>query len=228
MDGLVGAAAGGLGAGASALLGNSARLAATNPFVRELAINGAESVVSGGVERGLTGGSVFNPRALATDLLTGGVVHAPAGRVGPDDVTNDLVDVYRFHNAADPQTLRSRLSAEPAARQDLYHWALANDPDLFAEMIEDHANGFTTHSPFVSVTTDPAAAAATTDPGLHTIINGFPGPADHRAPDLSHFQVPRSRLHQPEFPLSHREGELLFYGDDLADHLVGTVPNPFP
>jgi hypothetical protein len=43
---------------------SSARLAATNPFARELLINGVESVVSGGVERGLTGGDIFNPRAL--------------------------------------------------------------------------------------------------------------------------------------------------------------------
>jgi RHS repeat-associated protein len=83
-DGLVGAAAGGLGAGAAAVATSSARLAATNPLARELLINGAESVVGGGVERGLTGGDIFNPRALATDLLTGGAAPAPGAGLGRD------------------------------------------------------------------------------------------------------------------------------------------------
>ena len=81
-DGLVGAAAGGLGAGAAAAVSSSGRLAATNPFVRELLVNGAESVVGGGVERAATGGDIFNPRALATDLLTGGAAPAPGGSLG--------------------------------------------------------------------------------------------------------------------------------------------------
>jgi RHS repeat-associated protein len=81
-DGLVGAAAGGLGAGAAAAATSSARLAATNPLARELLINGVESVVSGGVERAATGGDIFNPRALATDLLTGGAAPAPGNRLG--------------------------------------------------------------------------------------------------------------------------------------------------
>ena len=54
VDGLIGAAAGpGSGAGAAAALSSSARLAATNPFVREMVVNGVETVVSGGVERAL-------------------------------------------------------------------------------------------------------------------------------------------------------------------------------
>jgi RHS repeat-associated protein len=85
VDGLVGAASGGLGAGAATAMTSSARLAATNPFARELLINGVESVVSGGVERGLTGGDIFNPRALASDLLTGGAAPAPGGRLGTPD-----------------------------------------------------------------------------------------------------------------------------------------------
>jgi hypothetical protein len=83
-DGLIGAAAGGLGAGAAAAVTSSGRLAATNPFARELLINGAESVVGGGVERAATGGDLFNPRALATDLLTGGAAPAPGGGLGRD------------------------------------------------------------------------------------------------------------------------------------------------
>ncbi|MEU8242709.1 RHS repeat-associated core domain-containing protein [Actinoplanes missouriensis] len=224
-DALIGAAAGGVGAGTVAALSSSTRLAATNPFVRELVVNGAESVVSGGIDRGLTGGDIFNPRALTADLLGGGVLHSPAALRSP--APGELVDVWRFHNAADPQTLRSRLSAEPPHTQRLYEWALENDPTLFPQMREEHATGFYTHSPFVSVTDNPAAAAATTDPGLSTIINGFPGPSYMQAPDMSYFRVPSDRLHRPDFELSHQEGELVFYGDDLADFLVETRPNPY-
>jgi hypothetical protein len=78
---------------------SSARLAATNPFARELLINGVESVVSGGVERGLTGGDIFNPRALASDLLTGGAAPAPGGSLGaPTRLGPELpegVQIYR-------------------------------------------------------------------------------------------------------------------------------------
>jgi RHS repeat-associated protein len=81
-DGLVGAAAGGLGGAATTALSSSARLAATNPLVRELVINGAEAVVGGAVERGLTGGDMLSPRAIANDLLTVGAAPAPGARLG--------------------------------------------------------------------------------------------------------------------------------------------------
>ncbi|WP_160165992.1 RHS repeat-associated core domain-containing protein [Actinoplanes sp. OR16] len=83
-DALVGALTGAAGAGTVAALGSTAKLAATNPFVRELALNSAESLVSGSVERGLTGGPVFSPKALAADLLTGGAVPAPGNKLGAD------------------------------------------------------------------------------------------------------------------------------------------------
>jgi hypothetical protein len=232
-DGLVGAAAGGVGAGVTAAAASSARLAATNPFARELIINGAESVVSGGVERGLTGGDIFNPRALAADLLTGGAANAPggalgaAGRGGPDD----LVTVYRFHTASDPTTLMPNLSRDPQDFQDYMNaqYDGPNGPQRLADMVEEHARGYTRHSPFVSVTTDPDAAARTTDPQLSTIINGEPGVAGfQRAPDLSTFQVPRSTLFTPTNPLSVSEQESLFRGNNLADYRVETVPNPYP
>jgi RHS repeat-associated protein len=98
-DALVGAVTGAAGAGAVAALGSTARLAATSPFVRELALNGAESLISGGVERGLTGGNVFNPRALATDLLTGGAVPAPAGGLGAPTRLADPLEEVRIHSS---------------------------------------------------------------------------------------------------------------------------------
>ncbi|WP_229076642.1 DUF6531 domain-containing protein [Actinoplanes sp. DH11] len=227
-DALLGAAAGGVGAGTVAALGSSARLAATNPFVREMVVNGAESVVTGGLDRGLTGGDIFSPKALTQDLLAGGVIRAPGARVGASPPVDDgLVDVWRFHTAADPESLRSILSREPPEVQERVLKTFATDPEAFREMIENHANGIKANSPFLSVTTDPAAAARTTDPDLRGIIVGDAYGSQRRAPDLSHFQVPRDRLYQPNFELSHLEGELLYYGDDLADLKLSTRPNPY-
>lgn len=103
-DGLIGAAAGGLGAAAAVT--SSARLAATNPLARELLINGAESVVSGGVERAATGGDLLNPRALATDLLTGGAAPAPGSALGAPTRTGDplpLDDLHVYSRGAVPE-----------------------------------------------------------------------------------------------------------------------------
>jgi hypothetical protein len=232
-DGLIGAASGGAGAGATAALSTSARLAATNPFARELLINGVDSVVSGGIERGMTGGDIFNPRALATDLLTGGAAPAPGAHLGGDPLgeAEDLVKVYRFHTAADPESLRPNLSRDPIDYQDFRNAKFdgPNGQQELAEAVEIHAGGDTRHSPFVSVTTDHAAAARTTDDQLGTIINGTPGlPGFKQAPDLSTFHVPRSTLYTPTNPLSTSEQELLFRGDNLADYRVDTVPNPYP
>jgi hypothetical protein len=189
-----------------------------------------ESVVSGGLERGLTGGDIFNPRALATDLLTGGAAPAPGGRLGADQA-DDLVTVYRFHTAADPESLRPNLSRDPLDYQDYVNRQFEgpDGPARLADAVEQHARGNTRHSPFLSVTTDPDAAARTTDPQLGTIINGTPGyPGFQQAPDLSTFQVPRSSLHAPTNALSASERELLYRGNDLADYRVDTVPNPYP
>ncbi|HET6532862.1 MAG TPA: DUF6531 domain-containing protein [Actinoplanes sp.] len=233
VDGLVGAAAGGLGAGVTAAMTSSARLAATNPFARELLINGAESVVSGGVERGLTGGDIFNPRALATDLLTGGTAPAPGARLGgtPAGEADDLVTVYRFHTASEPGSLMPSLTRDPPEFQDYINRQFEgpDGPRRLAEAVEQHARGDTRHSPFLSVTSDPDAAARTTDPQLSTIINGTPGVEGFaQAPDLSTFHVPRSTLYAPTNPLSQSEQELLFRGNNLADYRVSTVPNPYP
>ncbi len=88
--------------------------------------------------------------------------------------------------------------------------------------------GFVENSPFVSLTNDPVAAAASTDPWLRTIATGEPGlPGVARAPNLSEFSVPASRLIPPSNALSISEGEYLFTGDDLINYLVETRANPF-
>jgi hypothetical protein len=139
--------------------------------------------------------------------------------------------VYRFHTAADPETLRPNLSRDSLDYQDFRNekYAGPTGPQELAEAVEIHAGGDTRHSPFVSVTTDHAAAARTTDDQLGTIINGTPGLEGYeQAPDLSTFHVPSSRLHTPVNRLSTSEQELLFRGDDLADFQVDTMPNPYP
>jgi RHS repeat-associated protein len=81
-DGAIGLVTGGVGSGVATALGSSARLAATNPVVRQMVIRGGESVASGMADRGLHGDNPFDPRGLGTDLLTGGAPAVPGGRLG--------------------------------------------------------------------------------------------------------------------------------------------------
>jgi hypothetical protein len=166
---------------------------------------------------------------LATDLLTGGAAPAPGGGLGAGRADADMVDVYRFHTATDPSTLRSPLAREDAATQaaERAQW---DTPELLAQRARLHMEGYTDYSPFVSLTTDPNAAANSPDDWLRTIATGEPGfPNTQRAPDLSTFRVPRSRLIQPDADneLSLLEGEVLWHGEDLADFRVNTKPNPY-
>ncbi|WP_433824948.1 DUF6531 domain-containing protein [Actinoplanes sp. CA-015351] len=117
-DALVGAVTGAAGAGTVAALGSTARLAATNPFARELVLNGAETLVSGGFERGLTGGDVFNPRAIATDLLTGGAAPAPAGGLGATTRQADPLDEVRIHSSTDSPSHPELNRREPVLSVD--------------------------------------------------------------------------------------------------------------
>jgi hypothetical protein len=50
---------------------------------------------------------------------------------------------------------------------------------------------------------------------------------DARAPNLSEFNFPVSRLIAPSNALSISEGEYLFQGDNLINYLVKTLANPF-
>lgn len=68
------------------------------------------------------------------------------------------------------------------------------------------------------------------DPWLRTIATGDPGVNGvARAPHLSEFSVPPDRLIAPssDNALSLSEGEFLWQGNDLADFLVETRPNPY-
>ena len=81
--GAVGVASGGLGAGAAAAVSSTARVAAMSPLARTVVINGADAVIGGAADRGLSGGNIFNPRAMATDLLTVGAAPAVSNGLGP-------------------------------------------------------------------------------------------------------------------------------------------------
>lgn len=232
VDGVVGA----VGGGVVGALGKTARMAAMNPAVREAVLSGAEAVVSGGVERGLTGGDIFNPKALASDLLSGGVLRSPAGKLGADQVpTDEMVRVYRFHTASDPSTLRSALDREPPAVQAAIR-AQLDTPEKIYDRAQRHMGGDTGQSPFVSLLLDPQKGAATSDDWLRKIITGHPkhlaGLGDdvvRQAPDMSTFEVPKSRLigPAPDNFLSRNETEVVWHGEDLADYKVDTVRNPW-
>ncbi|MBB2943572.1 RHS repeat-associated protein [Actinoplanes lutulentus] len=225
---LIGAATGAAGAGTAAAVGGSFRLAGTNPFVRELVVNGAESIVSGGIDRGLTGGNVFSPKALASDLLSGGVIRSPGAR----DAAEGMTHLWRFHTLADPQSLRPSLTLDSIEDQKYVMDVTTASRENYLGRAESHAAGSNQHSPFLSLTTDPHLAAASPEPQLSTIATGFPGHSNvGRAPDLSLFRVPNEMIVHPQNELSRMEGEVLFDGMDgrnLADYMVSTQPNPFP
>lgn len=134
--------------------------------------------------------------------------------------------VYRFHGP-EPETLvpRHKPSAEELGE-------LLSDPPLAQLRATLHATGFAGYrdaSPFVSVTTDPAAAAATDEPWLKTIATGEPGyEGAARAPLLSEFRVPSARVYPklPNLGLKD-EKELLYLGPGLDKYLVRTIPNPY-
>jgi RHS repeat-associated protein len=161
---------------------------------------------------------VGNPLVLSDPL---GLKGAP----GEDDWTT----AYRFHDAADPNTLLPALnSADPATQAKVLNDL--QDPVLRRFMADSQMGGGTAESPFVSLTTDPAGAASTTDGWLRTIATGQPGHQNAElAPNLSEFRVPTSRLiyPQPTNTLSRSEGEVLWQGNDLGQYLVKTVPNPY-
>jgi hypothetical protein len=79
--------------------------------------------------------------------------------------------------------------------------------------------GFTEKSPFVSLAGDIDRAATASDPWLRGITTS--------SPDLAVLDVPGGRLVIPQIATSTGEAEMLYLGDDLADHLVEWVPNPY-
>jgi RHS repeat-associated protein len=166
-----------------------------------------------------------NPHAYVSNPH---VLVDPLG-LDPASASGDYRTVYRFHDASDPSSLLPRLASADPATQAAVQAQLQTPADI-ARMAEAHMQGLVSNSPFVSVTDNAAAAAASTDPWLRTIATGKPGvPGVAQAPDLSEFSVPSSRLIAPALTntLSISEGEFVFLGNDLHNFLVRTIKNPF-
>ncbi|MEA2245035.1 MAG: hypothetical protein QOD24_4591, partial [Solirubrobacteraceae bacterium] len=101
--GVIGAGAGGLGAGAGMVVGGTGRIATSAPWIRGAVAGGTENVVGGAATRGLYGGDPFDPRGMATDLLTGGAAGAVGGHLGSRTI---------FPATADEMT--ARLGVQPS------------------------------------------------------------------------------------------------------------------
>jgi hypothetical protein len=80
--------------------------------------------------------------------------------------------------------LQSRFATAPSALQAQIRNQV-QAPGGVTRLARARMEGFVNGSPFVSVTNDPAAAAASTDPWMQSIARG--------APHLSEFRVPSSR-----------------------------------
>jgi RHS repeat-associated protein len=168
-----------------------------------------------------------NPHTYVPNPL---VLADPFG-LNPGDTSggDGWTTVYRFHTAADPNTLLPNMYSSDLLTQAKIMENL-QDPGMLRFMADSHMGGSTVDSPFISVTTDPALAAQSSDGWLRTIATGQPGTAGAKlAPDLSEFRVPVTRLIEPAptNTLSISEGERLWLGPDLNQYLVRTIPNPF-
>jgi RHS repeat-associated protein len=130
--GLIGGAAGGLGAGGGLLVGSSGRVAAASPFLRGAVTGGVTNLVGGAANRGLNGDDIFDPAGMATDVLLGGVTGGVAGRVGaraltsnrPYQIGNLPPDQIGSTNAVGQITIRpglSRLDFEETLRHETVH-----------------------------------------------------------------------------------------------------------
>ncbi len=172
------------------------------------------SVISAGV-------GVLAP--LASDAARASTVVAPLTKVAVAE--EQTIAVHRFADITDMQTLLPRAAAtEQGAAEVAAH---LDDTAWLAVRAEQHSQGFVANSPFVSVGTDPAKLATSTDPWLRTIATGSPGaPGVQRAPFILTFEVPASRLISPQNTLAVSETEKLFVGGDLPRFLVGAKPNP--
>ncbi|HEV7805726.1 MAG TPA: HYD1 signature containing ADP-ribosyltransferase family protein [Solirubrobacteraceae bacterium] len=104
VDGVLGAVTGGAGAG----------------LVRRAAFEGGASLASGMADRGLHGENPFDPRGLATDLLTAGVAVAPGGRLGastravPLGGADEAATLFHYTDEAGMQGIRESGEIRPS------------------------------------------------------------------------------------------------------------------
>lgn len=136
------------------------------------------------------------------------------------------LNLFRFHDADRPGTLDPPVTDEgdPRVLDERIREFLGARPGYQRYMMENHAGGSLDssdyrRSPFVSMTTDPEAAARTRDRWLQEIVRN--------APNLSRFAVPEENVFNPStIELSQEEGERLILGSARL-YRVETQPNPF-
>jgi RHS repeat-associated protein len=154
-------------------------------------------------------------------------VHNPTARIDPlglapyaPDAPAGTVRAYRWGDRTDPGALLPNLAKHGTeSDREVHLLQLGRDANYLRWRAKRHAVGFTEKSPFVSVAGDADRAAVAEDPWLRDIAT--------RSPDLAVLDVPGDRLVIPQIATSSRETEMLYLGDDLPDHLVGWVPNPY-
>ena len=156
---------------------------------------------------------VANPLRAADPL---GLDPQDSVQDSPSD--NNITTVYRYGDRTNPYELQPKLASAPADVQAKVASDM-QDPAWAAQRAEDHMQGDTVNTPFISVAGDYHAAAATTDPWLHDITR--------QVPDMATFRVPTDRLVMPNNPLSISETEMLFNGNDLSNYLVKWDSNPY-
>ncbi len=201
VDGLIGAATGGAGAGAAVALTNSARVAAMSPLARGLALNGADAVVGGMAERGMGGGNIFNPRAMATDLLTGGAAPSVAGDLG-DDVARIADD------------------AAPSPRY-VYRGGSATDANLTPRPGVDDS-GLSTYDTIEGATRNPGDKAQVIDTTRLHSLEAHPD-----APPPGHVSIrPPDTSEIPDWAATRGTDEVHPYTQEIRDAIVGVERRP--
>jgi hypothetical protein len=132
------------------------------------------------------------------------------------------IRVFRFCDRNNPDDLIPNLWRNGTEADIRRVTGLARFPEGMRQLAELHVQGVDGRlrlSPFVSVTSDPQVASRTRDGLLREIIR--------TSPERAEFDVPRDLLHTPQGLLATDAAEMLYLGNDLADHLVRWERNPY-
>ncbi|SDT81219.1 polymorphic toxin-type HINT domain-containing protein [Actinoplanes derwentensis] len=129
-----------------------------------------------------------------------------------------FVDVYRFADRNDPDSVRPVLKGDTATAM---FEVFKGNPEFKKDIANKHAREWDkSFSPFVSVAMDVEAIANTTDWEVRRDVI-------EKAPDIGHFRVPMSKLYELDNALSTRETEWLYEGEGLGGYIVSWRTNPY-
>jgi hypothetical protein len=96
---------------------------------------------------------------------------------------------------------------------------LLSNSSYLLQRAELHADGFTFASPFVSLVENVDRLRFSSDEAVQAIVSS--------SPNIAVFDnIPGNRLYFPRSPLSKRETEALFFGNDLNNFLTEWQSNP--